>query len=1100
MATNLNISLSTALKTELGQPGVWAYALYFDPTTKLPVFTDMVDNGVVQNGGSYTIVQPASVSGGKTYFLTQSLVPGSHDATNDLTKLITAQADINWNSAAALDYSYDSIEYSLLSAPGDAGNLTAVNGFGMPIEISVPYSNGTTATVGFGVTGAAIAADINAIDPGKTNANFTLGPLGTANLFRESISPTVSVSQADPPPPAPPVPRPFLASDWNSYVQSLEGPQASKITLSGTFLGAAEGTGLPWHNGGYFAYQLSWNATDHAFWLLAQPTSVIQGDIRITDTSLENSIYSTLGAVDVYKRGPGGTETVYYADMNTGKNNQWGNVLTSFLTGFTGGFYGATGNSINPQDKTPVDLDNNINWDPNYAFGQNLQPPSAPVSGIAFDAYSQVFYDHSNSYGSSYSDALMSKYSVGGPLIQLSEPGVTPAVNVPNINVTLFSGAETPAGYVTPAINDYIAPTANGYLVPDALGAAGTNVELNFYLGVTNSVGVVIAQTAKITLSILTAWDKVAGPTWTTVTLDGAAGVAGPNGLWQVWNLAYDAAAKTYSATPSGIAKPQGDLILGGFPVASSGTGPSWYQVAVGGKTYNLYTTTINGSFENPNYPGQGAALAVDGLASISPPSGSGQTITTFKVGFVDNTTVSYDPSSVVTANSYTAALPAPNAPVALDGATLVALPGQTAQITNSISTNVFVEAFGWTGTNNNPGTAGWITKYTNLVDGSTVARVTLHSMTAGTDLTATATATIDGQWTTGLVQLAKDTYTVTFQEFAATDTGFTTPLSARSSALTLSVACFAQGTGIETEFGTVAVEDLRAGDRVRTRSGRLAAIAWLGHRRVACDRHPKPVDVWPVRVAAHAFGPDAPQQDLLLSPDHAVFVDGVLIPVRYLLNGASIRQEQAARITYWHVELDRHDVLLAEGLPCESYLDTGNRSAFVEGGAAIALHPDFALRVWDARACAKLVRDGAELRAVRSFLLERAALLGHAGTADPDLRLVSFGREIKPTLRGGAWRFRAPGPAREWRLVSRSAVPGEVRADSSDHRRLGVAVAAIACNGQPIPLTELGSGWHAPEAGWRWTDGNAAIALPADATLDIRVAMTERYWVQPAA
>jgi len=49
--------------------------------------------------------------------------------------------------------------------------------------------------------------------------------------------------------------------------------------------------------------------------------------------------------------------------------------------------------------------------------------------------------------------------------------------------------------------------------------------------------------------------------------------------------------------------------------------------------------------------------------------------------------------------------------------------------------------------------------------------------------------------------------------------------------------------------------------------------------------------------------------------------------------------------VTYYHVELDDHDLLLAEGLPVESYLDTGDRSNFENGGGPIALHPDFSTR-----------------------------------------------------------------------------------------------------------------------------------------------------------
>jgi hypothetical protein len=154
--------------------------------------------------------------------------------------------------------------------------------------------------------------------------------------------------------------------------------------------------------------------------------------------------------------------------------------------------------------------------------------------------------------------------------------------------------------------------------------------------------------------------------------------------------------------------------------------------------------------------------------------------------------------------------------------------------------------------------------------------------------------------------------------------------------------ACFAAGTRIATPEGDMPVEQLRPGTEVRLADGGFAAVVWLGRRRVDCLRHPRPRDVWPVRVRAGAFGPATPTRDLLLSPDHAVFCNGMLIPVRHLLNGRTVAQERVDAVTYWHVELARHDVLLAEGMPCESYLDTGNRAAFANGGGALQLHPDF--------------------------------------------------------------------------------------------------------------------------------------------------------------
>jgi hypothetical protein len=149
---------------------------------------------------------------------------------------------------------------------------------------------------------------------------------------------------------------------------------------------------------------------------------------------------------------------------------------------------------------------------------------------------------------------------------------------------------------------------------------------------------------------------------------------------------------------------------------------------------------------------------------------------------------------------------------------------------------------------------------------------------------------------------------------------------------------CFAAGTRILTVRGMVAVEDLRAGDRVINHAGEQAPIVWVGRRHTDCLRHSRPRDVWPVRIRAGAFGEDCPRRDLRLSPDHAVLVGASLVPARFLINGAGIVQERVAEVTYYHLELPRHDVISAEGLAVESFLDTGNRARFESDDAAVML------------------------------------------------------------------------------------------------------------------------------------------------------------------
>ena len=153
---------------------------------------------------------------------------------------------------------------------------------------------------------------------------------------------------------------------------------------------------------------------------------------------------------------------------------------------------------------------------------------------------------------------------------------------------------------------------------------------------------------------------------------------------------------------------------------------------------------------------------------------------------------------------------------------------------------------------------------------------------------------------------------------------------------------CYCRGARLLTDHGEVAVEDLAIGDLVVTASGDFLPVKWLGHRELDCRRQPDPRAVWPVCVSAGAFGEQLPTRDLWLSPGHCVAAEGVLMPIRVLINGRTIGQIETDRVEYWHVELERHDILLANGLPAKSYLDTGNRTAFVNGGDFLELHPDF--------------------------------------------------------------------------------------------------------------------------------------------------------------
>ena len=143
-------------------------------------------------------------------------------------------------------------------------------------------------------------------------------------------------------------------------------------------------------------------------------------------------------------------------------------------------------------------------------------------------------------------------------------------------------------------------------------------------------------------------------------------------------------------------------------------------------------------------------------------------------------------------------------------------------------------------------------------------------------------------------------------------------------------LACFCTGTRIRTARGDIPVEALRQGDAVVVAGGGTMPARWIGHTRIDPGAY-DPLAVQPVRICAGALGYNLPCRDLLLSPDHAVLLHGVLVHAAALVNGTTVRREPVAGLPliYWHVELDTHAVLFANGMPAESFLSQSMEFAF---------------------------------------------------------------------------------------------------------------------------------------------------------------------------
>jgi hypothetical protein len=324
---------------------------------------------------------------------------------------------------------------------------------------------------------------------------------------------------------------------------------------------------------------------------------------------------------------------------------------------------------------------------------------------------------------------------------------------------------------------------------------------------------------------------------------------------------------------------------------------------------------------------------------------------------------------------------------------------------------------------------------------------------------------------------------------------------------LPFSFACFAAGTQIMTTDGYVPVEALRPGQQAvvaghEQGTPRARPILWVGHRDIDLTRHPDPDLAQPIRIADNAFADGEPARDLLVSPDHAIAVAGLLIPARLLLNGATITRDiRLGTIRYFHVELDRHDILLADGLPTESYLDCGNRGVFESVEAPLDLRPNLSADHQQARrdqfSCAPFAADAERVKPVWLKLATRAAQLGHTiaapvTTLDPAFRLLVDGRVSLPASRvEDRYVFTLAECARGVRLLSRATKPCDLAPWIDERRRLGVAVKRIVLSGRagvreiPVDAPFLADGWWDAEREgpriWRWTNGQAQLPIPPD-------------------
>ena len=145
-------------------------------------------------------------------------------------------------------------------------------------------------------------------------------------------------------------------------------------------------------------------------------------------------------------------------------------------------------------------------------------------------------------------------------------------------------------------------------------------------------------------------------------------------------------------------------------------------------------------------------------------------------------------------------------------------------------------------------------------------------------------------------------------------------------------ILCFLAGTMIKCPEGERAVETLAIGDLILTVDGRAVPVIWIGRQTIVTLFGP-PEGRRPVCIAAGALGDNLPNRDLRVTADHALFIDGVLVNAGALVNGSTIRRisraELGERFVTYHIETEKHEIVLAEGMAAETFIDNVTRKRF---------------------------------------------------------------------------------------------------------------------------------------------------------------------------
>ncbi|GAB30949.1 hypothetical protein BJI49_06545 [Acetobacter pasteurianus] len=311
--------------------------------------------------------------------------------------------------------------------------------------------------------------------------------------------------------------------------------------------------------------------------------------------------------------------------------------------------------------------------------------------------------------------------------------------------------------------------------------------------------------------------------------------------------------------------------------------------------------------------------------------------------------------------------------------------------------------------------------------------------------------------------------------------------------------SCFLKDSLIKTQNGYMPVQDIAPGEKVSVfidGTEEQKEVVWAGTAHIVVNANlPEDQAGCPIRILKNSIAENVPFKDMLITPEHCLFVEGKFVPARMLVNGRSIYYDTTmTSYDYYHIETEKHSVIMADGMLTESYLDTGNRRNFRQAGKVIRIGGK--QKNWEEHAAAPLGVQRDFVEPIFQKLEEKAKGLGIEGRAepkvlieDPDLKLITnSGATIYPFKKSeNIYSFMLPAGVESVRVVSRSSRPCDsIGPFVDDRRQMGVAVGKIHFGSirvsqqvQEHLVPSKPEGWH--DMGWQdcaWTDGNALLPL----------------------